>query len=68
MRFRELVLENVGLYDGCHTFDLETVPAEGANVVAILGHNGGGKTTFLDAIRLVLYGRRALGPRTAQST
>jgi len=68
MRFRELVLENVGLYDGRHTFDLETAPADGANVVAILGHNGGGKTTFLDAIRLVLYGRRALGTRTAQST
>lgn len=68
MRFREIVLENVGLYVGKHTFDLETAPADGTNVVAILGHNGGGKTTFFDAIRLALYGRRALGPRTAQST
>ena len=68
MRLRELVLENVGLYVGNHTFNLETAPATGANVIAILGHNGAGKTTFHDAIRLALYGRRALGPRTAQST
>lgn len=68
MKFREIALENVGLYVGKHTFNLETAPSEGANVVAILGHNGGGKTTFLDAIRLALYGRRSLGPRTAQST
>lgn len=68
MRFQEIILENVGLYVGYHSFDLATSPADGANVIAILGHNGGGKTTFLDAIRLALYGRRALGPRTAQST
>ena len=67
MKFREIALENVGLYVGKHTFNLETAPSEGANVVAILGHNGGGKTTFLNAIRLALYGRRSLGPRTAQS-
>lgn len=68
MKFREIILENIGLYVGRHSFNLETTPANGSNVVAILGHNGGGKTTFLDAIRLALYGRRALGPRTAQST
>ena len=68
MRLREIILENVGLYVGNHTFNLETAPETGANVIAILGHNGAGKTTFHDAIRLALYGRRALGPRTAQST
>lgn len=68
MRFLEIVLENVGLYSGRHAFDLTTSPDDGSNVVTILGHNGGGKTTFLDAIRLALYGRKALGPRTAQST
>lgn len=68
MKFSEITLENIGLYVGKHSFNLETTPADGSNVVAILGHNGGGKTTFLDAIRLALYGRRALGPRTAQST
>ena len=67
MRFSQIILENVGLYSGRHAFDLATSPADGANVVTILGHNGGGKTTFLEAIRLALYGRRALGPRVAQS-
>ena len=36
-------------------------------IILIGGKNGAGKTTLLEAVRLALYGRRALGTRVAQS-
>ena len=66
MKIERLTLSNFGLYGGEQTFDLSTDAKGGRNVVLIKGHNGSGKTTFLEAIRLVLYGRRALGSRVAQ--
>src|SRR5262249_9644626 len=36
-------------------------------VILVGGKNGAGKTTLLEAVRLALYGRRALGARVAQS-
>lgn len=62
-----LELENVGIYAGVHTFYLKPDPDGQHPVILVKGHNGGGKTTFLDAIRLVLYGKRALGDCIAQS-
>ena len=63
-----LEIENVGIYAGVHQFDLSPDPERHRPVILVKGHNGGGKTTFLEAIRLVLYGKRALGHRIAQST
>lgn len=57
MRFRELTLHNVGVYRGRHVVNLQTQP--GRPVILIGGLNGCGKTTFLDALQLALYGRRA---------
>ncbi|MEX5271508.1 DNA sulfur modification protein DndD [Kocuria sabuli] len=57
MRFRELTLHNVGVYRGRHVVDLQTQP--GRPVILVGGLNGCGKTTFLDALQLALYGRRA---------
>lgn len=64
MILRSIHLENFGLYAGSQTLDL--VP-RGKPVVLVGGRNGAGKTTLLEALRLALYGRRALGPRVAQS-
>jgi len=64
MILRSIQLENFGLYAGRQTLDL--VP-RGRPVVLVGGRNGAGKTTLLEAVRLALYGRRALGPRVAQS-
>lgn len=61
-------LENYGLFSGENEFDL--VPRvkyrKTRPVILFGGKNGAGKTTFLDAIRLLLYGRRSLGAKPSQ--
>lgn len=67
MILEKLLLVNFGLYAGVHEYDLRTDPGLDKPVILIRGHNGGGKTTFLEAVRLALYGRRALGPRVGRA-
>jgi DNA sulfur modification protein DndD len=57
----KLVLNNFCVYRGEQTVDLRPEIRNGKNrpVVLFGGINGGGKTTILDAIQLVLYGNRA---------
>ncbi|MEP0885257.1 DNA phosphorothioation system sulfurtransferase DndC [Microcoleus sp. FACHB-SPT15] len=55
----ELVLQNFGPYQGQHTINL-TSPNNNQPIILFGGMNGGGKTTLMDAIRLALYGQRAL--------
>lgn len=61
-------LENYGLFSGENEFDL--VPRvkyrKTRPVILFGGKNGAGKTTFLDAIRLLLYGRRSIGAKPSQ--
>lgn len=57
MIFKELTIENFGIYQGEHIVDLQV--KEGKPVVLFGALNGGGKTTFLDALQLVLYGKHA---------
>jgi DNA sulfur modification protein DndD len=65
MLIRRLILENYGLFAGRHELDLVPRIREGTQRSIILfgGKNGAGKTTILEAIRLVLYGRLSLGSR-----
>lgn len=69
MILRTITLENFGLYAGRQTLDL--VPGRDVEhdrpVVLIGGKNGAGKTTLLEAVRLALYGKRALGTRVGQT-
>ena len=69
MILRGIRLENFGLYAGVTEFDLVPRHRGGAPapIVLVGGRNGSGKTTLLEAVRLALYGKRALGSRVGQS-
>jgi DNA sulfur modification protein DndD len=69
MRIKQLVLRNFGLYRGEQTLDLAPRSTRGKAkpIVLVGGHNGAGKTTVLEAVRVCLYGRLALGPRVTES-
>ena len=61
MIFNELKLSNFCIYRGEHEFNLAPAAHRGKAKPVVLfgGMNGGGKTTILDAVQLVLYGKRA---------
>ena len=67
MILNSLRIFNFGLYGGEHYFDLASDLEHHRPVVLVVGHNGAGKTTFLESVRLALYGKRALGPRIGQA-
>ena len=53
-----ITLTDFGLYAGRQEIDLAP-PAHGKPIVLFGGLNGGGKTTFLNALQLVFFGPRA---------
>ena len=59
----KLMLNNVGLFRGKQTIHL--TPKDNKPIILVGGMNGAGKTTLLDAVRLCLYGKRALGSRVS---
>ena len=65
MILHKLTLNNVGLFRGTQTIHL--TPNGKGPIILIGGMNGAGKTTLLDAVRLCLYGRRALGNRVSRN-
>ncbi|NMA91049.1 MAG: DNA sulfur modification protein DndD [Amphibacillus sp.] len=62
MLFKTIELTNIGPYEGVNTFSFDTNDIK--NTVLIGGKNGSGKTTFLNSVRLALYGPLAYGFRT----
>lgn len=65
MIIHKLSLNNFGLFRGRQTLPL--TPNGTGPVILIGGMNGAGKTTLLEAVRLCLYGPRALGNRVGRS-
>lgn len=64
MIIHTLTVNNFGLFRGQQTLPL--TPNGTGPVILIGGMNGAGKTTLLEAVRLCLYGRRALGNRISR--
>jgi DNA sulfur modification protein DndD len=69
MILRSIELVDFGLFGGTTQIDLVPRQRYGheSPIILIGGKNGAGKTTLLEAVRLALYGRRALGTRVGQS-
>lgn len=59
MLFKRIELQNYGIYKGDHVISFPELIAD-QTVTLIGGLNGRGKTTLLEAVFLVLYGRRAI--------
>lgn len=57
MIFKSLSICNFRNFLGLHTIDIRPDKDEGRNIILIGGKNGAGKTTFLEAIKLCLFGR-----------
>lgn len=58
MLLDELTINNFGIYKGPHE-PISFRTSDEKNIILFGGLNGGGKTTLLDALQLVLYGRHA---------
>ncbi|WP_119394086.1 DNA sulfur modification protein DndD [Salinibius halmophilus] len=65
MIIQSLTLHNYRVFAGTHNIDL-TPDGVGRNLVLFGGLNGAGKTSILSAIKLALYGQRALGSNLTQ--
>jgi DNA sulfur modification protein DndD len=57
MILNEMTLTNFGIYKGEHTVELS--PKSKKPITLFGAYNGSGKTTFLDALQIVLYGKLA---------
>lgn len=58
MIFEEIKLYNFGIYQGLHSISLDSTDYK-KPIILIGALNGAGKTTFLDALQLALYGKFA---------
>lgn len=72
MIIQRIVLENYGLFSGRNEFDLQpNKPRPGRKtkrpIILFGGKNGAGKTTFLGAMRLLLYGRKSFDTKLSQA-
>ena len=68
MILEKLEINNIGTYSGTQVFDLSprTKYRSLRPIILIGGKNGAGKTTFLQAIDLCLYGKSAIASRISQ--
>ena len=57
MILEKITLTNFGIYKGEHTVDLK--PKAKKPIILFGAYNGSGKTTFLEALQLALYGKAA---------
>ena len=65
MRFLRLTLNNIGVFQGLHSFDLDPIRRSGdsRHLTVFIGNNGAGKSTVFQALALALYGSLTQGDR-----
>ena len=63
MLLKRVTVENFGPFQGTHTLDLLSSPSSDPQrpVILVGGRNGSGKSSLMEAIRLCVHGRWALG-------
>ncbi len=59
MKINKISLFNFKSYSGLHEIDLSV--SMDKNVILLIGSNGSGKTTILEAVKLCLYGKKVNG-------
>lgn len=62
MRLTQLKINNFGIYNGSHSFDFPY--SDEKKVSLIIGKNGSGKTTFLNSLKICLFGSMILRSKT----
>jgi len=62
MIIKQLTVCNFKNFQGIHSVELDVDQNNGKNIILIGGANGSGKTTLLEAVRLCLFGRKAIDP------
>ena len=63
MRLTQISIENFGIYQGYHTFSFPY--RQEKKVTLIIGKNGAGKTTFLNAVKTCFFGSMILRNRNS---
>ena len=66
MIFKSITITNLFSYYGENVFDLTTSPEVGKNIVVLRGRNGGGKTSFINSVKLLFLGPSDEIRRTVQ--
>lgn len=66
MIFKSITITNLFSYYGENVFDLTTSPEAGKNIVILMGRNGGGKTSFINSVKLLFLGPAEEIRRTVQ--
>ncbi|WP_243387443.1 DNA sulfur modification protein DndD [Bacillus kexueae] len=66
MQLNKLVIHNFGIYYGRNEFDFQN--EDDKNIILIGGENGSGKTTFLTAVKVALYGPLILGYKSVNAS
>jgi DNA sulfur modification protein DndD len=69
LRFKQITINNFGVFSGEQTFDLKPESSHGDSKPIIIfgGKNGTGKTTFLEAFKICLYGSLFKGKKLPNS-
>lgn len=68
MLFKSITITNLFSYYEEKFFDLAISPGSNRNIIVLMGRNGGGKTSFINSVKLLFLGAAAEIRRSVQRT